>query len=62
MVTQASYLGGLKEKGQEQVLESLKFTREKLVSPNNLRIIMATDVTKLSNPLEPWNNFISKPR
>ncbi len=45
-----------------EVLAAISQLRDKLVSPNNLRVVMGTDVNRLSDPLEPWRDFTAQPR
>ena len=66
MVTQSDFLTSLTAKlkdGREGgVVSALTEVRDKLVSPDNLRVVMGTDVNRLTDPLEPWTKFAPKPR
>ena len=65
MVTQMQFLTSVQTKlkdpsSADQLLTDLKHLRERLTSPDNLRIVMATNVNSLphANPLDPWLGFL----
>ena len=65
MVTQLNFLEKqlqrLKNPATADLVTSdLCALRDILTSPANFRVVMATDVDKLKDPLEPWEAFVQK--
>ena len=65
MVTQLKFLekqlARLKDPASASLVTSdLCRVRDTLMSPGNLRVFMATDIDKLSTPLQPWDIFMGK--
>ena len=46
----------------DSVTSDLYVVRDTLTSPANLRVFMATEVNKLTTPLEPWELFVQEAR
>ena len=65
MVTQLKFLekqlARLKDPATASLVTSdLCRVRDTLTSPGNLRVFMATDIDKLSTPLQPWEIFMGR--
>ena len=66
MVTQLQFLTSLLAKlkdpsTSEGVIQNMASLRDALTSPDNLRVIMSTNINTLTTPLTTWERFLQQP-
>ena len=66
MVTQLQFLTSLLTKlkdpsTSEGVIQNMASLRDTLTSPDNLRVIMSTNINTLTTPLTAWEGFLQQP-
>ena len=66
MVTQLQFLTSLVARLKDPstskgVIQSMAFLRDTLTSPDNMRVVMSTNINALTTPLTPWKEFMQQP-